>query len=435
MRGPTCRAGSSSSFPRPEPRREGRKRDVGSVSRLCTHLNSVRADRPDCGRARRNESAGLAYDLKVTDQGLFTAFMREERPLSVHLRTRREVRSLLERVRRATTEDELDAFRGSELLKEVNAIRPTAPAVGPLGLGRIDEGEGEWRAVGEGRQIPTVRYYARYKTDGDVELLEFWPNDEDSDLKTVDDELMDKIGGYGNLGHCAREDVTEYWRLSTTWKLGLVDERGPWALYTYVDLTKDEEQAHAKNGTMSDVLKARHERMASIVAAIAAQTDRFFDRDLPGEIEALVADRSAVIADRAAIVASLGLPEEDWAGGQDADEEVASAATVETSAGATDLTAMRGRSADTAVTTESNEVNARASDDSRHQIDVATRGQPHWLVVALVGTVLALILGLVITWLGLNDWRFRFVEDPARPNDRELPVEDSTSPAPVTELS
>ncbi len=247
----------------------------------------------------------------MTDQGLFTAFMREQRPLSFLLRGRREVRGLLEAARSGSRET-LEGFRGAGLAARVASVRAAPPVLGPLGMGSIAEGDGELREVATGVRVPTSRFYARYKLDGDIEVLQYWPDEADACLKTVDAELIDRIGGYENLNAASASDLAEYWRLNSTWRLGTVTDQGPWALYTYVDLTREEEKDYARDGTFAQVVAERYARMAPVVQAIAAQTDRFFDEQLPAEVAAIVADREAVLADRAAIVRSLELPSE-WA--------------------------------------------------------------------------------------------------------------------------
>ncbi|WP_166140067.1 hypothetical protein [Nocardioides ochotonae] len=90
----------------------------------------------------------------------------------------------------------------------------------------------------------------------------------------------------------------------------MVNESGPWALYTYVDLTREEERAFARDGSLRELIGQRDDRLRSIVAAISAQVDHFFDEELPAQIGNLVEDRASVLADRAALVRSLELPEQ-----------------------------------------------------------------------------------------------------------------------------
>lgn len=248
----------------------------------------------------------------MTDQGLFTAFEREYRPLSTHLRDRKEVDDLFHAVRRAATLEELDRFRGRALIETIAQIRPTAPSVGSPAMGQISEDKGTWRIADDGTRLPTTRYYVRSLVQGDIELLRRWPDDVDAQLLTVDHELMERIGGYDNLATASEGDTAEYWRLRDTWTLQRVTDRGPWALYTYFDLTSEEEQDSAATGGIGLAFSMRYGEVKSIVAAISAQTNRFFDEDLPRTLESIASDRESTLLARTEIIRSLALPSE-WA--------------------------------------------------------------------------------------------------------------------------
>lgn len=246
----------------------------------------------------------------MSDPGLFTSFVQTHRPLSSHLRGLPGVRGLVDRVRRVGTVDDLQRFRGQDLVALIAGLRTATPRLGPLQQGRVDETSGEWRKISESTSVATTRFYFRHDIEGDLEALKYWPDAADPEPRTVDAELMERIGGYENLANAAEQDVAEYWRLSTTWQLGMVDDSGPWALYTFEDLTRDEERAFAQDGSLRDLIGRRDDRLQSILAAIGGQMDHFFDKELPTLIETLAEDRATMLADRAALVRSLELPEQ-----------------------------------------------------------------------------------------------------------------------------
>lgn len=373
-------------------------------------------------------------------------------------------------VRDAPSSEDLESYRGEQLAERIDALRPEPPTIGPMAMGRIDDQQGERRQIGPGHTIPTNRWYARYKVDGDLRLLERWPDADDLGLRTVDHELMERIGGYDALRTASRSDVTEYWRLSKTWTLETVELPGPWALYTYFDLTADEEKQHASDGTMSDLINPRYERMIAIVEAIAEQTNRYFNVVLPQRVADLVADRTEVHANRQAIVAGLDLGE-DWvrqqpvetitsehhpdsavetetpaethvsANGQPASTDGADAQTANVE-GSTAFSGI-GDAADALATPQSpaiqqtptsvaavqggsvhvsGDVNFiyngyKAGAHTGSQVQVAgtsvhssgTKRQPNWLILML----LPIVIGLALTWLGFNEWRVPWVDKPS----------------------
>ena len=245
----------------------------------------------------------------MSDQGLFTEFMREERRLSDHLRRLPGVRSVLDRIRATRSATELDALV-TELPALVQAITPAYPQLGEPQSGRVDEFGGELRPVREGVREPTTRYYVKVIITGDVELLEYWPDRSRQALRSVHHELMERIGGYKNLGHCSDEDAKEYWRLQPTWQLHAVDGDGPWGLYTYFDLTRDEERSLAEAGGLRALVDERFERIAPIVSEIQQQAREFFENELPELAENLVAERRSTLLDRQALLKDLIVPAE-----------------------------------------------------------------------------------------------------------------------------
>lgn len=247
----------------------------------------------------------------MRDEGLYTEFMREHRWLSDHLVGRAEVRRFLQEIRVIATIDDLDATEAALEAKLAN-LCPEYPQLGRPEVGRVDDGGGEYRSVGDSLRIPTNRYWIKCRITGDVELLRYWPDKSDKELRSVHHELMETIGGYQNLAMADEGVAREYWRLQPTWRLATVDEDGPWALYTYFDLTRDEERALAAAGGLVRSVEDRCQRVEMIVEEIATQTRRYFEEDLPALARTILSQRREELSDRTELLRDLFVPAE-WA--------------------------------------------------------------------------------------------------------------------------
>ncbi|GAB2589839.1 hypothetical protein [Kribbella endophytica] len=268
----------------------------------------------------------------MSDRGLFTEFIKAEKPLSRYLWSRPEVRSLLNAVRQVGSIDELATFRGTDLQSRISAMKPALPSVGPLQPGQVRDDGGEPRDVGGGNRLSTTRYYVRCLVEGDPDLLRYWPDESDRDLRTVHHDLMARIGGYEKLQHAA-DDAKEYWRLTLTWQLLTVKSDGPWALYSYLDLTREEERTLASDGDLGQRLQSRYDELLAIVAAIADQTTHFYDVELANVVTSVADERGDVLSDRAEILRSISLPGE-WASDALQLDEDSAAAEISTGDGA-----------------------------------------------------------------------------------------------------
>ena len=162
-----------------------------------------------------NGKGRLRETRSVSDEGLFTEFMREERHLSEYLRRQPGVTSVFDRVRATRTLAELGAVE-SDLPALIRANTPEYPRLTRPESGRVDEFGGEMRPVRPGVREVTTRYYVKFVITGAAELLQYWPDRSGQPLRSVHHELMERIGGYKNLQHCSHEDAQEYWRLQPT---------------------------------------------------------------------------------------------------------------------------------------------------------------------------------------------------------------------------
>lgn len=250
--------------------------------------------------------------------------MREERHLSDHLRRAPGVRSTLNRIRATRTLSELETV-ASELPALIRAITPEYPHLEGPQAGRVDEFGGDMRRLRPGVREPTTRYFVKYVATGDVELLEYWPDQSGQPLRSVHHETMERIGGYRNLQHCSDEDAQEYWRLQPTWQLHAVGDEGPWALYTYFDLTPDEEGALAQTGGLRALVDERYERVAPIITEIQRQAQEFFEVTFPEWANDAVSERERTLANREALLKDLTVPTEWSSDPLELEESVAGA--------------------------------------------------------------------------------------------------------------
>lgn len=213
----------------------------------------------------------------------------------------------------ATSPAELDRVE-SELDSRLRDLRPQYPALGRPELGRVDERAGEPREVRPGVRTSTTRFWIKCPVTGDLEMLEYWPDKSDQPLKTVHHDLMERIGGYSNLGSASQDDAKEYFALTATWQRFAIDTvHGSWGLYTFVDLTEEEEQSMRAAGGLHVALEERITRAADIVAAIAGQARRYFEIELPDEARRRIENRRALLQNRAELVRDLVVPKE-WGG-------------------------------------------------------------------------------------------------------------------------
>lgn len=142
-------------------------------------------------------------------------------------------------------------------------------------------------------------------------MLEYWPDKSDQPLKTVHHDLMERIGGYSNLGDASQDDAREYFALTATWQRLPIDTiHGSWGLYTFVDLTEEEEQSMRAAGGLLVALEERFTRAADIVAAIADQARLYFETELPAEARRRMENRRALLQNRAELIRDLVVPEE-----------------------------------------------------------------------------------------------------------------------------
>lgn len=243
-------------------------------------------------------------------KGVFRTWQRDDKPLSVHLR-QHFLRPLLQRVEQmslAKLETDLD-----ELARRlVDEVRVQPPVL--VGQEEAGYGPGLQRPAGErGVSLATTRYYTAVQVEGDIMLLEEWPDEVEraSELQPVDEGLGDWV----SLPSAGELDQAEVLRRYTSllaqdrWSVRERTDGGPWALFTFVDLTEDEQQqVELGHRQPAKEVSAALAQVQPIVDAIGEQTRRFFDHDLPAQLAEHLRRRRRWLRAHQAVLDSLVFP-------------------------------------------------------------------------------------------------------------------------------
>ncbi|WP_174534389.1 hypothetical protein [Micromonospora chalcea] len=238
--------------------------------------------------------------------GLFRTWCRENRPLSEYLE-RRFSAPLLGRVG-ALSAAELEQG-DEEIVKRFIADKRIDP---PRLLGQdkaaVRDGDGSRRPTPGGTRTPTSRHYIAIQLEGEEELLECWPDAATSSLQPIDHAFLDDHGNRDGFEERMRQ--YEYGLAQERWSIGRRSEEGPVALYTFVDLTQEDEDA-VLQGTLDirSKIDAMRAEIAPIVSAIAEQTRTFFENDLPSRLRSALQTRRQQVASRRAVEESLSWPD------------------------------------------------------------------------------------------------------------------------------
>lgn len=248
--------------------------------------------------------------------GVFREFNREQRPLSFHLR-QRFLAPLLRQVEQLPSE-ELQGDLDDLTRRLVDQIRVEPPVL--QGQEAASARDGEPRPTDQpGVRRGTTRFFTAVQVDGDVELLEHWPDQAEhvDQLHPVDEEMdpWTSIKGPGGGASAAEYDPAAQLRwheavlAQDRWTVGQRTDAGPAALYTFIDLTDDEaEQVERQLRDPAEEVSAALERVRPIVVAIEEQTRRFFDHDLPALLAEQLRLRRRKLGARQAVLASLTFP-------------------------------------------------------------------------------------------------------------------------------
>ena len=245
---------------------------------------------------------------------LFTAEVLESGGLSAELAKR--VTALCTRISRAADLDDLAQFEGEELRRHISEIRPATPRVNGARPASLNESGPPRRNVDGNHGPMTVRQWMAYPVSGDHELLRHWPDNPFLDHQALDEGYLPD-SPLRVVPHALSKDFRYVWDNEPTWSLApttgvFVDERLEWALYTYIDLTLDEEEAVADGRLdVRSIIEARRAHIEPIVTAVATQVDRYFDEELPNLLKDLIESRRRTLTNRKAVLESLTFPD-DW---------------------------------------------------------------------------------------------------------------------------
>ncbi|WP_369055130.1 hypothetical protein [Kineococcus terrestris] len=241
-------------------------------------------------------------------QGIFRTFQKESNALSSYLRQR--FLATAERdVERLPLEELSDPTALAHRLAEQYRVQP------PELLGREparDGDDGEPRPTDNAAvRLQTTRFYVAIQLSGDVELLQWWPDTMGADLPPVDHELGEWVSPTRGTPFDAAEARRRHRALlaQDLWTIAQRSDPGPWALYTFVDLTDDELDALEIGGRdLSAEVEESIMVIEPIVEAIAAQTRDFFDTDMPRHLQRLIEARRRRLQGRRRAVRSLTWP-------------------------------------------------------------------------------------------------------------------------------
>ena len=224
----------------------------------------------------------------------FSDFVRQHRPLSAHLAGL--VNPLSDELRQLSSIAALDDFAATAAAR-VRAAHPGQLALG--GQRRADVRAGDWIEIAPGTKVPSTRHHVAVQVVGDPFLLCFWPGDGD-DLTPADDPT------WPESDLVAEDTRAEVWMLNT---VSLDQGDTEWALYTYFDLTlEDEERVAHREIDLIPLVEERMSRATPIIARINLEIDEFFNDVEKQRLPDAIARRRRELQNRQAVSDSLAFP-------------------------------------------------------------------------------------------------------------------------------
>lgn len=225
----------------------------------------------------------------------FSSFVKQHRPLRDKLN---EYAEPLERELRAVSSlSELEAFErdAQDILASAQPVQLVLGGRRPASIRA-----GEWALRADGVKVAVTRHHIAIDIFGEFLLCCTWPSDSDgllpaddpgwpeSELSTLDDR--DKV-----------------------WSLGIVNDSGEqkqWALYTFLDLTLEDEERIA-NGELNvaHIVEERIARISPVIERINRELEGFFTSLLPEQLSKAIARRRTELTNRAAVTAALSFPD------------------------------------------------------------------------------------------------------------------------------
>ncbi|WP_156370747.1 hypothetical protein [Nocardia arizonensis] len=227
-------------------------------------------------------------------------YRRRNRPLTRYLTKLFTDSALAARFERIRSLEELDDFEGA-VQQGISDLRPQSPSLGGTRVASTKD-DGYFRPIGNGQSVGVAHFYVAVQVHGNPELVEYWP-DANPDVEPVDAKAL-AVAAKGGLDETLRHRLQ---LISDTWQLGVPDiPSEEWGLYTFVDLTPEEEKEVANNEfDIRAIIEERIAKARPIVEAIAAQTDHYFEVELPQRLQNMIAHKRERLTNRAAVRASL----------------------------------------------------------------------------------------------------------------------------------
>ncbi len=212
--------------------------------RVLTHLAVTPADRssaaPSSSEADRTLPAFRKLHPPVTS--VFNSARKRDSPLSRKLRSILDKSGLRSQVSQIPDLDQLDVFE-KDLPAALDKLRPEPPKLGDPRPASVREHGGAWVPMDDSPHMqPSTRYFIAVQIEGDHQLLTCWPDATDEDLDPVDAEVQEESKdwpeSWGSVERDRLKAAEETWQLSTA---NFPGEDEVWALYTFFDLTPDQE--------------------------------------------------------------------------------------------------------------------------------------------------------------------------------------------------
>lgn len=226
----------------------------------------------------------------------FSSFVKQHRPLQHKLN---EYTEPLERDLRAVRSlSDLESFE-RDAQDVLASAQPVQLVLG--GRRKASIRPGEWATRADGSKVAVTRHHIAIELVGDFLLCCAWPSDSD-DLPPVDDPAWPE------------SELSTLDDRNKVWSLGIVDdskEQKQWALYTFLDLTLEDEEriAHGELDP-AHIVEERIARISPIVERINHELEEFFTNLLPKELSNAIARRRTELTNRAAVTAALSFPDE-----------------------------------------------------------------------------------------------------------------------------
>ncbi|MFJ6531492.1 hypothetical protein [Microbacterium sp. NPDC091662] len=226
----------------------------------------------------------------------FSSFVKQYRPLQAVIDG--YVEPLGTRLRAARSLADLESVE-REAETVLASTNPPKLALGPRRAGSVREAE--WAPRADGVKVRVTRHHVAVKIIGDFLLCTAWPHASD-DLQPADHESWPE----------SELEVVDD-RLNV-WSLGVVNEsadRVEWALYTFLDLSVDDE-ARVANGEidLTAIIDERVGRLTPIIERINRDLAEYFTTTLPTALRAALASKRQELTNRASVTESLRFPDE-----------------------------------------------------------------------------------------------------------------------------